>query len=105
MSDIDDANSIPLDPELMKEMLEFLETIPAEPRGGLTDRTVGLLEFLDQKLGGLETLGHAAILISFEIRMEALYRLRKRPEYRAWVITAGKRRGPDLWTCPGFVDR
>jgi len=96
MSDIDDANANPVDPELMKEMLEFLETIPAEQRGDLTDLTSGLIGFLDQKLDGLETLERAAILISFEIRMDALFRLRRRPEYRAWAITAGKRRGPDL---------
>ena len=96
MSDVDDANANPVDPRLMKGMLEFLDTIPAEQRDGLTDRTLALLGFLDQKLVGLETLERAAILISFEIRMEALFRLRRRPEYRAWAITAGKRRGPDL---------
>ena len=76
MSDIDEANANPVDPELMKEMLEFLDTIPAAQRGDLTDRALGLIGFLERKLSSLETLERAAILISFEIRMEALFRLR-----------------------------
>jgi hypothetical protein len=94
MSDIDEANANPVDPELMKEMLEFLDTIPAEQRGDVTNRTLELIDYLDQKLGGLETLERAAILISFEIRMEALFRLRRRPEFRAWQSQPGK--GADL---------
>jgi hypothetical protein len=96
MTDIDEANANPVNPELMREMLEFLDTIPADQRGDLTDRTAELLGFLEQKLDGVETLERAAVLISFEIRIGALFRLRRRPEYRARVITAGKRRGPDL---------
>jgi hypothetical protein len=96
MSDIDDANANPVDSELMKQMLEFLETVPIGQRGNMSDRTMELLGFLEQKLSNLETLARAAILISFEIRMEALFRLRRRPEYRAWAIAAVKKRGPDF---------
>jgi hypothetical protein len=70
----------------MKRMMTCLEEMPAEQRGDMTGRGIGLIRFLEENLSSQETFDRASTLISFEFRMEALARLRKRPEYRAWAM-------------------
>src|ERR1700733_761167 len=96
MNVIEEANSNPLAPDLMREMVTCLADMPAERRDDMTGRAVGLIRFLEGRCSAQETHARAAILVSFEFRMEALARLRKRPEYRAWTIKAAKTGDPDL---------
>ena len=78
MGVIENANRTPLDPGLMKRMMMCLEEMPAEQRGDMTGRSIGLIRFLEENLSTQENFDWAAsTLISFEFRMEALARLRK----------------------------
>jgi hypothetical protein len=96
MGVIENANRTPLNPDLMKRMLTCLEEMPAEQRGDMTGRGIGLIRFLEENIGSQETLDRASTLISFEFRMEALARLWRHPEYRAWAMKTEHRGGPDL---------
>jgi len=93
---IEKANRTPLDPGLMKRMLTCLDEMPAEQRGDMTGRGIGLIRFLEENPGSQEPFDRASTLISFEFRMEALARLRKHPEYRAWAMKAEHSGAPDL---------
>ncbi|MFL9828074.1 hypothetical protein [Rhodoplanes sp. SY1] len=86
----------PLDPELMKKMVAYVGDMPAKQRQDMTSRAVGLIRFLDETLGKQKIPDRASLLTSFEFRMEALSRLRERPEYRAWAKQAKKEGDPDL---------
>jgi hypothetical protein len=96
MSVVDEINANPLDPELMKEMMTCIAEMPADQRRDVTGRAMGLIRFLEECLSDQKPHARAAALISFEFRMEAMVRLRKRPEYRAWTIKAAKTGAPDL---------
>jgi hypothetical protein len=96
MSIIEEANANPLAPDLMKELVTHVADMPADSRRDMTARTIGLIRFLEERLADQDTHARAAAVISFEFRMEALARLRKRPEYRAWTVKAGKSGDPDL---------
>jgi len=96
MTVIDKANATPLDPDLMKEMLDCLDAMPEEQRKDLTGRGLGLIRFLEERLKEKETMDRAMVLISFEFRMEALVHLRNRREYRAWAMRVGKKGEPDF---------
>jgi hypothetical protein len=96
MSVIENANRTPLDPALMKRMLTCLDEMPAEQRGDMTGRSIGLIRFLEENLNSQQTFDRASTLISFEFRMEALTRLRKHPEYRAWAMRTEHSGAPDL---------
>jgi len=96
MSVIEKASRTPLDPELMKRMLTCIEEMSAEQRGDMTGRSIGLIQFLEKNPSNQETFDRASTLISFEFRMEALARLRKRPEYRAWAMKTEHDGAPDL---------
>jgi hypothetical protein len=96
MSVIDEINAISLDPELMKEMMTCVAEMRAEQRGDMTGRARGLIRLLEERLSDQKPHTRAATLISFEFRMEALVRLRRRPEFRAWTIKAAKTGAPDL---------
>lgn len=86
MSVIEKASRTPLDPKLMKRMLTCINEMPAEQRGDMTGRSIGLIRFLEENLSSQETFDRASTIISFEFRMQALTLLRKRPEYRAWAM-------------------
>jgi hypothetical protein len=96
MSVIENANRTPLDPGLMKRMMTCLAEMPAEQRGDLTGRGIGLIRFLEENVSSQEAFDRVSTLISFEFRMEALARLRKHPEYRAWAMKTDHRGAPDL---------
>ena len=71
----------PLDPELMKQLLSyFCELDGADSAQSSTIRL--LVEVMaDQKLGE-----RAALLTSFELRIEALSGLYGHPWFRAWTL-------------------
>ena len=96
MSVIENANRTPLDPGLMKRMMTCLAEMPAEQRGDLTGRGIGLIRFLEENVSSQGAFDRVSTLISFEFRMEALARLRKHPEYRAWAMKTDHRGAPDL---------
>jgi hypothetical protein len=96
MSVIDEASATPLDPKLMKALLTCLVDMPTEQRCDMAGRAIGLIRFLEDHLSDQDTHARAAVLISFEFRMEAMTRLRKRAEYRAWAIKATRSGAPDL---------
>jgi hypothetical protein len=96
MSVIEKASRTPLDPKLMKRMLTCINEMPAEQRGDMTGRSIGLIRFLEENLSSQETFDRASTIISFEFRMQALTLLRKRPEYRAWAMKTEHSGAPDL---------
>jgi hypothetical protein len=96
MDVIDKANATPLDPDLMKEMLDCLDAMPEEHRKDMLGTGLGLTRFLEERLKEKEKWVRAMVLISFEFRMEALVDLRNRPEYRAWAMRVGKKGEPDF---------
>jgi hypothetical protein len=96
MSVFDRANTAPLDAQLMKEMMTCLEQMPEEQRADMTGRAIGLINFLEERLGTQDSMERASILIAFEFRMEAMVRLRDDPQYKAWAVRADKRGDPDL---------
>lgn len=97
MGFIETVNERPFDIELMKRMLDHLDDMDNEQRGDMTGRGLGLIRFLDDQGIGGAGMERAHTLIAFEFRMEALARLRDRPEYRAWTLQLGNKAGdPDL---------
>lgn len=90
-------NEAPLTPELMKRLMTTLENMPSDQRADFTGRGLGLIRFLEEVFPGQETAERASVLTAFEFRMQALVRLRSRPEYRAWSLQQAERVGePDL---------
>lgn len=93
------ANAAHLTPELIKRMLDHIDHMPPDQRRDSTGRGIGLIQFLKehQLVDDRQEFACAEILISFEFRMEALMRLRKRGECRAWTLSVGTdRNDPDL---------
>jgi len=94
---IETVNENPIDIELMKRMLDHLDAMPEEQRSDMTGRGLGMIRFLEEEGISAKGMARANMLVGFEFRMEALARLRDRPEYRAWSLQLGKKKGdPDL---------
>ena len=66
------------------------------PARGALGAGIGLIRFPEENVSSQEVFDRASTLISFEFRMEALARLRKHPEYRAWAMKTEHRGVPDL---------
>ncbi|MDB5540332.1 MAG: hypothetical protein JWQ89_2059 [Devosia sp.] len=97
MDFLETVNETPLDIDLMKRLLTFVDEMSDEQRSDMTGRSVGLIRFLEEEgIGSDPEMTRAYTLMAFEFRMEALSRLRDRPEYQAWSLQLGKAAGdPD----------
>jgi hypothetical protein len=97
MSLIEKASETPLCSELMKRMAKCIDAMPAEHRGDATARSLALAQFLwAESRDRPEVLARISTLVTFEFRMEALMRLRKGREYRAWAMTSKMPGAPDI---------
>jgi hypothetical protein len=78
----------PLDPDLMKRLVDYVARMSRRDRSDLPRRTIGLIKFLDGLPESDAPLNRADILISFDMRMRTLAVLQDRPEFGAWRIKA-----------------
>jgi len=97
MSLIEKASGTPLCPELMKRMVKRIVDMPAEQRGDAEARGLALAQFLwAESRDRPEVPACIGTLVTFEFRMEALMRLRKRREYRPWAMMCEMPGAPDI---------
>ena len=87
---------VPLDVDLMKRLVTYVDELPPEQRSDLTCRTLALIRFFDGLDDHEQLEQRASILVSFDARMRALEVLRDAPEFGAWTIRAAKSGDPDL---------
>ena len=87
---------VPLDPDLMKRLMDCVARMSKRDRSDLARRTIGLIKFLDELPESQAPLSRADILISFDMRMQALAVLQDRPQFGAWRIKAAKGGDPTL---------
>jgi hypothetical protein len=81
---------VPLDPDLMKRLMDCVARMSKRDRSDLARRTIGLIKYLDELPESQAPLSRADTLISFDMRMQALAVLQDRHELGAWRVKAAK---------------
>jgi hypothetical protein len=87
------VNEAPLTPELMRKLVSVVDTMPEDQGRNPIRGTLKLTRFIAEQFPEQSSFGRAGLLATFLIRMDALDRLRDRPEYKAWALMAAALNG------------